>query len=312
MRKLPLAAARPGRADVCRCRACREPCSRRRRVHLPRHGDARRRRRHARRPADERQDRADPADRHRHARTRRLLLLPGHGAGTTAGDVEASGPPRRLDAGHARSLRPPPRVCLASGRKGPRLPVGRRRFREGLRVPGSIPTAVRLPERGGGREECDRRAVEGLWCAGRRLRLRQSRLRRRRARTATRPTRRAYQSSATSTAPTSARWASRRFAFSARIRTGSTATTTAWAASRPRLGGLPGRDPTFECLDSFLRPSAVARHRAFPQSVQNRVGVPADILVRPEVEREGHRSSILLTEQRLDVGVEAERLVCRR
>ena len=49
-----------------------------------------------------------------------------------------------------------------SRRQGPRLSADRRRLREGLRVPGCVPAAARLPERGSGGEGRDRRAVEGL------------------------------------------------------------------------------------------------------------------------------------------------------
>jgi endonuclease YncB( thermonuclease family) len=61
---------------------------------------------------------------------------------------------------------------------------------------------------------------------------------------ATRATRRAFRSPATSTAPTSARWGRRPCVSSARIRTGSTATTTALAASSSQPGRTRARRPS--------------------------------------------------------------------
>ena len=46
----------------------------------------------------------------------------------------------------------------------PGFPVGLGRFREGLCVPGRVPAAVRLSQRGGGCQERERRTVEGMRC----------------------------------------------------------------------------------------------------------------------------------------------------
>src|SRR4029453_2783593 len=68
-------------------------------------------------------------------------------------------------------------------------------------------------------------------------------------------------------------------------------------------------DPPFENGDPVLGPCSVARHRPRAQASENRVGVRGHVLVRPEVEREAHRAAIALTEERLDVLVEADLLV---
>jgi hypothetical protein len=83
-----------------------------------------------------------------------------------------------------------------------------------------------------------------------------------------------------------------------------------WLTGRCVLGRLARGDPALEGFDALVRPGAVAGHGASPESVQDGVGVLADLFVRPEIEREAHRPSVSLTEERFDVLVEAERLVC--
>ena len=73
--------------------------------------------------------------------------------------------------------------------------------------------------------------------------------------------------------------------------------------SRPwppaRLRRPPGLDPALEDLASLLGPGSVARHRPGLQAIENRVGVPGHVLVRPAVQREAHRPPIELAEERL-------------
>ena len=67
-------------------------------------------------------------------------------------------------------------------------------------------------------------------------------------------------------------------------------------------------DPALEDGDPVLRPSSVARHRPRPHAIEDRSGVPGHLLVRPQVERKAHRSTIEVAKERLDVLREADRL----
>src|ERR1700733_14823424 len=73
-----------------------------------------------------------------------------------------------------------------------------------------------------------------------------------------------------------------------------------------RLLRLALLDPAFEHLDPFRRPCTVAGHRAALEDLGDRGSVGLDIGVRPQIECSAHRVAILLSEQRLDVGVEAD------
>jgi hypothetical protein len=55
-------------------------------------------------------------------------------------------------------------------------------------------------------------------------------------------------------------------------------------------------------------PRTVARHGACLKAGEDGVGVPADVVVRSEVEGELHRSAVALAEQGLDVRLEAHGL----
>src|SRR5262245_50577943 len=76
------------------------------------------------------------------------------------------------------------------------------------------------------------------------------------------------------------------------------------AAGRRSLGP-PALDPGPEEVDLCRRPGAVARHRAVPETREDRIGVPADVVVRPQVEPGLHRLPVTLAEQGLDVGFKA-------
>src|SRR5512133_3663076 len=78
---------------------------------------------------------------------------------------------------------------------------------------------------------------------------------------------------------------------------------------RPLSGGFPSVDPLLEQGDALLVPRAVARHRAVADAVQDRVALAGDVVIRPEVDKELHRPAVTVSEQRLDVAVEADGLV---
>jgi hypothetical protein len=61
--------------------------------------------------------------------------------------------------------------------------------------------------------------------------------------------------------------------------------------------------------DSVVRPGAVAGHRAVAKARQDRLGVSGNVVARPEVERPFHRLTIALSKERLDVLLEANRLM---
>src|SRR5437016_6748748 len=77
-------------------------------------------------------------------------------------------------------------------------------------------------------------------------------------------------------------------------------------------GGCSGLDPVLEARNLFVRPCAVARHRPVAESFENRVLVRGGVSVRPEVERPLHRLAVVLPKERLDVTLEADRLVAGR
>ena len=90
--------------------------------------------------------------------------------------------------------------------------------------------------------------------------------------------------------PRHPRRVSRPSGFSARIRTGWTATTTDWAASRARVEQACRPKPSSRRSRRAL--SATRRRTWSLQSRQDCVGVLADVVVRPEIEGERHRSAI--------------------
>jgi hypothetical protein len=75
------------------------------------------------------------------------------------------------------------------------------------------------------------------------------------------------------------------------------------------LNGRSGVDPVLEEGDPLFWPSAVAGHRAVTEAFQYGAAVSRDVVVRPEVERPFHRVAVALSKERLDVLVEADRLV---
>ena len=78
-------------------------------------------------------------------------------------------------------------------------------------------------------------------------------------------------------------------------------------SSSPRLPCLPA--PTGGTCRLGRRPTA--RRRAWSRSrpAEDRVGVRADVVVRPEIERPLHGSSIPFAKERLDVALEADGLI---
>src|SRR5260221_4571055 len=68
---------------------------------------------------------------------------------------------------------------------------------------------------------------------------------------------------------------------------------------------LAAVDPALEKLDLRFGPRAVARHRSVRDAREDRVGVPADIVVGPQVEVGLHGLAVAFAEQRLDVGLAA-------
>src|SRR5262245_49252400 len=99
--------------------------------------------------------------------------------------------------------------------------------------------------------------------------------------------------------------------------TASRASTALLATSSPRgyltsgddLCGLAGVDPLAEDGDALGGPCSVTRHRAGFEPAKDGVGVGRDVLGRPEIEGEAHGGAVALAEQRLDVLLEAHRLV---
>src|SRR5262245_45066050 len=87
-------------------------------------------------------------------------------------------------------------------------------------------------------------------------------------------------------------------------RTGSAISRPRGAASERSLG-LSVLDPALEEVDLCRWPRAIARHRAVTEAREDRIGMSADVVVRPEVEPGLHRLSVTLAEQGFDVGFEA-------
>jgi hypothetical protein len=81
------------------------------------------------------------------------------------------------------------------------------------------------------------------------------------------------------------------------------------SAQHASSGGRSRLHPPLKGGNLILRPGAVAGHRAVPQAAQDRVTVPGDVVMRPQVEGEPHRPAVALTKERLDVSREADRLV---
>lgn len=80
------------------------------------------------------------------------------------------------------------------------------------------------------------------------------------------------------------------------------------ASSWVRLGRAVGVDPAAENGDALLRPLLVAGHRAVRDPFVNLLCVPADVLVRAQVEGEAHRLDVALAEEGADVAREARDL----
>jgi len=57
-----------------------------------------------------------------------------------------------------------------------------------------------------------------------------------------------------------------------------------------------GSYPAFKDVDAFRRPRAVARHCPIAKTFEDRLGVFADIGVRPQIEGELHGQAITLAE----------------
>jgi hypothetical protein len=70
-------------------------------------------------------------------------------------------------------------------------------------------------------------------------------------------------------------------------------------------------DPTLKDFHSLRWPGAVARHRAILHPFQDGGGVRTDVVEGPEIKRPFHGLPIMLPEERLDVGCEADRVVVR-
>jgi hypothetical protein len=73
------------------------------------------------------------------------------------------------------------------------------------------------------------------------------------------------------------------------------------------LAPLSVGDPAPEYLDLRLGPRTIARHRAGFEAVEDRVGVFADVVLRPKVERKLHRLAVAPWEEALDVRFERDR-----
>jgi hypothetical protein len=73
-----------------------------------------------------------------------------------------------------------------------------------------------------------------------------------------------------------------------------------------------GLRPAFEDPDPLPWPCSVAWHSSGLHALEDRLGVRADVVVGPEVECELHRLAVALSEQWLDVLLEADRLACCR
>src|SRR5262245_42587894 len=74
------------------------------------------------------------------------------------------------------------------------------------------------------------------------------------------------------------------------------------------LSRLTGVDPALKGVDLFFGPGAVAGHCPGAHSGEDMVRVSADVVIRPEVERELHRLAIARPEHRLDIVFETDRL----
>jgi hypothetical protein len=64
-------------------------------------------------------------------------------------------------------------------------------------------------------------------------------------------------------------------------------------------------DPALKQIDLLVRPGSIAWHRAAAQPPQDGVGIFANVVVRPEIKRECHRTLVALAKERPDVGLEA-------
>src|SRR5436190_13015445 len=92
-------------------------------------------------------------------------------------------------------------------------------------------------------------------------------------------------------------------------RTRGLSTPTVAAAGRAKLDRRSRLDPASEDFDLVVCPSAVARHRAVAQTLEDRSAVADDVVARPEVERPLHRLAVAVAKEWLDVLLETDRLV---
>ena len=75
---------------------------------------------------------------------------------------------------------------------------------------------------------------------------------------------------------------------------------------------LAAVDPPFEKVNLLRGPRTVARHGAAPESLEDAIGVVADISVGPKVEMHPHRLAVFLAKQRLDFDFKSDRFIVLR
>ncbi len=79
---------------------------------------------------------------------------------------------------------------------------------------------------------------------------------------------------------------------------------------RKRSGETPAVNPFPEFQRLLKRPSEVAGHRPVFDSRKNLGGVKGNVVIRPKVKREEHRTAVALPKHRLDVRLESQCHVC--